>query len=132
MTLEGEETANASGSTSAESPDEVPHARGPQVLGIEDLGLQDGKGVEMDLVEHGVDDMVTGDGAADAHPSTTEEPRADGESVYPDKDGDIVLEDTTPKEEESTAETMTAAPPTGEETPESAGEATQPDSEKKE
>ncbi|OJJ97862.1 hypothetical protein ASPACDRAFT_45162 [Aspergillus aculeatus ATCC 16872] len=29
--------------------EDVPHARGPPVVGVEDLGLQDGKGVEMTL-----------------------------------------------------------------------------------
>lgn len=42
---EGEED----GENSSPQPDEIPHARGPSVLGVEDLGLQDGKGVEMVL-----------------------------------------------------------------------------------
>ncbi|KKZ63451.1 hypothetical protein EMCG_02262 [[Emmonsia] crescens] len=29
--------------------EEVPHARGPNILGVEDMGLQDGKGVQMSL-----------------------------------------------------------------------------------
>ncbi|KAL4943373.1 hypothetical protein BDV06DRAFT_139670 [Aspergillus oleicola] len=39
--LEGETTAE---------PEGIPHARGPSLLGIEDMGLQDGKGVEMTLL----------------------------------------------------------------------------------
>ncbi|KAE8549176.1 hypothetical protein EYB25_007691 [Talaromyces marneffei] len=37
------------GENSSPQPEEIPHARGPSVLGVEDLGLQDGKGVEMVL-----------------------------------------------------------------------------------
>jgi hypothetical protein len=33
----------------AEDGEEVPHARGPAVVGVEDMGLQDGKGVGMSL-----------------------------------------------------------------------------------
>ena len=50
--------------TPAESTEEVPHARGPSVLGVEDLGLQDGKGVEMTLQGKETE--------ADAHSSTAE------------------------------------------------------------
>ncbi|KAL4955633.1 hypothetical protein BDW69DRAFT_160365 [Aspergillus filifer] len=39
--LEGEMTAE---------PEGIPHARGPSLLGVEDMGLQDGKGVEMTLL----------------------------------------------------------------------------------
>ncbi|PYH42080.1 uncharacterized protein BP01DRAFT_394471 [Aspergillus saccharolyticus JOP 1030-1] len=45
----------ASGVLNEPSVEDVPHARGPPVVGVEDLGLQDGKGVEMNL-----------DGASDA------------------------------------------------------------------
>lgn len=34
---------------SADSAEAVPHARGPPVVGVEDVGLQNGKGVEMTL-----------------------------------------------------------------------------------
>ncbi|KAL4933884.1 uncharacterized protein BDV17DRAFT_70035 [Aspergillus undulatus] len=39
--LEGEMTAE---------PEGIPHARGPSLLGVEDMGLQDGKGLEMTLL----------------------------------------------------------------------------------
>ncbi|KAJ5637971.1 hypothetical protein N7490_007850 [Penicillium lividum] len=95
-TIEGEH-AVISGSPPAES-DEVPHARGPSVVGVEDMGLQDGKGVEMNLeTEH----AVTG-GA--------EEARADGGSGPADNDGDIVLGDTNTKEESKTEETQAEKP----------------------
>ncbi|EAA59833.1 hypothetical protein AN3625.2 [Aspergillus nidulans FGSC A4] len=52
------------GETPAEPTEEVPHARGPSVLGVEDMGLQDGKGVEMTLQGK--------ETKADAHSSTAE------------------------------------------------------------
>lgn len=79
-----EEAAHRAGqrkSTSppAESPDEVPHARGPALLGVQDMGLQDGKGVEVNLGDQS-NQTAIGDRASDG-------------------DGDIVLDDSTPKEE---------------------------------
>ncbi|EAU36419.1 predicted protein [Aspergillus terreus NIH2624] len=38
-----------SGSPPADVAEDVPHARGPQIIGVEDMGLQDGHGVEMTL-----------------------------------------------------------------------------------
>lgn len=38
-----------SGSPPPADTEELPHARGPPVVGVEDMGLQDGKGVEMPL-----------------------------------------------------------------------------------
>ncbi|KAL3434335.1 hypothetical protein BDV09DRAFT_170219 [Aspergillus tetrazonus] len=58
--LEGE----TQGETPAEPTEEVPHARGPSVLGVEDMGLQDGKGVEMTLQGKETE--------AEAHSSTAE------------------------------------------------------------
>ncbi|KAJ5949502.1 hypothetical protein N7454_001086, partial [Penicillium verhagenii] len=91
--VEGEESATP-GSPHAES-DEVPHARGPSVLGVEDMGLQDGKGVEMNLEAQ---QAVSGN-------ATTEEAKADAGPAAADKDGDIVLDDTTPKEGSTTEDT---------------------------
>ena len=39
----------ASSPTSTDSSEAVPHARGPPVVGVEDVGLQNGRGVEMSL-----------------------------------------------------------------------------------
>ena len=46
-----DESATMGGAESPPPPDteELPHARGPPVVGVEDMGLQDGKGVEMPL-----------------------------------------------------------------------------------
>lgn len=120
---EGEETGAAAATSPGESSDEVPHARGPPVVGVEDLGLQDGKGVEMDLAEQQTDGSA-GDGAGDAATSTAEASSAEGpqgkgnETSTGDKDGDIVLDDPKPKEE-TKAEGTTEA---GEGKPESAGD----------
>lgn len=48
-TREGRGEIEAQTSPPAEDGEEIPHARGPAVVGVEDMGLQDGKGVEMSL-----------------------------------------------------------------------------------
>lgn len=116
MTTEGdEETKVASGSPQADTSEEVPHARGPPVVGVEDLGLQDGKGVEMTLGEPGAQD-----GASDS--SAAASTHVDGESGSTDKDGDIVLDDTTPKEEIKVDDATAGAPLAGDEPSEAAGD----------
>jgi hypothetical protein len=123
----------ASASPPAESADEVPHARGPALLGVQDMGLQDGKGVEMDLgnqAAQAAQAAANGDGVSDA-PAAEASTEASQEAGATDRDGDIVLDDTKPKEEGSETEDSTAMPKTGEESPE-AGISTQaPESEKK-
>ncbi|KAL4865679.1 hypothetical protein BDV12DRAFT_174114 [Aspergillus spectabilis] len=101
------------GEMTAEPTEEIAHARGPSLLGIADMGLQDGKGVEMTLLntsaEPGTDandhDMYSGGGQGEdqsAHEST--ESGTGGESVESivasaasrdgkDGDGDITLSD---------------------------------------
>lgn len=49
VTREGRGETEAQTSPPAEDGEELPHARGPTVVGVEDMGLQDGKGVEMSL-----------------------------------------------------------------------------------
>ncbi|CAG8906469.1 unnamed protein product [Penicillium egyptiacum] len=95
VTSEAEESVAA---TSPEPSDEVPHARGPIVLGVEDMGLQDGKGVEMRLAADGAAD-VPAPAAATSNQATEEQEKAESTG---DNDGDIVLVDTKPKEEEET------------------------------
>ncbi|KAJ5606228.1 hypothetical protein N7510_009009 [Penicillium lagena] len=89
--------------------EEVPHARGPPVVGVKDMGLQDGKGVEMNLGDHGAAaDSQGTDGANDSASSATE-PQNTGDSATADKDGDIVLDDSKPREgEESKTEASSA------------------------
>ncbi|KAJ6171114.1 Protein phosphatase 4 core regulatory subunit R2 [Penicillium chermesinum] len=90
--VEGDDVLHTVTSPSAETSDDVPHARGPAIVGVEDLGLQDGRGIEMDLVEQS--GML--DGASNARPSegvTTDAASKDEPTNTPDKDGDIVLDD---------------------------------------
>lgn len=126
MPAEAEETAVT---TSPEPSDEVPHARGPIVLGVEDMGLQDGKGVEMRLAADGAADVPA---AAD---TTTTQATEEQEKAEPtgDKDGDIVLTDTNPKEgEEAQNEGPSTEPQAGNAESEPTGDSSQaPDAEKK-
>ncbi|OQE08745.1 hypothetical protein PENVUL_c008G06671 [Penicillium vulpinum] len=126
VTSEAEETA---ANTSPESSDEVPHARGPILLGVEDMGLQDGKGVEMRLSTDGTADVPA---AADATATQATEEQEKVESTT-DSDGDIVLTDTKPKEEEEAKnEGPSTEPQAGNAEPESTGDSSQaPDAEKK-
>ncbi|KAJ5570069.1 uncharacterized protein N7459_009499 [Penicillium hispanicum] len=128
---ESEEAGAPSGSPPAEASEEVPHARGPPVVGVEDLGLQDGKGVEMNLGAEGKQDVVTGDDVPNSDPPATETPQGSGEAATSDKDGDIVLGDTKPKDGDSaTEETTEAAPPSGVERSETVGDSAVSGSEK--
>ncbi|KAL4811254.1 hypothetical protein BDV18DRAFT_155862 [Aspergillus unguis] len=79
--LEGELTADPS--------EEIPHARGPSLLGVEDMGLQDGKGVEMTLLSK------EGETGADASSAT--------EESLPAASKDSTAESTTAVAESSTA-----------------------------
>lgn len=74
-----------------EDPEEIPHARGPSVLGVEDLGLQDGKGVKMTL------DTNPGSTAAAPSVSTGRNDEKRNEDATPDADGDVVLADAQEK-----------------------------------
>lgn len=89
------EAEDGATTASPEPSDEVPHARGPIVLGVEDMGLQDGKGVEMSLGTDSTDDVPA---AVAATPKSEEVTKTDS-SLDKDGDGDIVLEDTKAKEE---------------------------------
>lgn len=124
-----------SASPPAESPDEVPHARGPRVVGVEDLGLQDGKGVEMNLGEEGVGDAAADQDANESSTEalTTELSSSVTASGTADQDGDIVLEDPEAEGAGKSGDTTTAALQTGDEKAESVNEAKEAsDSEKKE
>ncbi|KAE8383582.1 hypothetical protein BDV26DRAFT_251257 [Aspergillus bertholletiae] len=75
--------------------EDIPHARGPRILGVEDMGLQDGKGVEMTLESEGANNSAEQNGQQvnDANQTATEE-IADG-------DGDITLDDVKNANEEA-------------------------------
>ncbi|OQD65411.1 hypothetical protein PENPOL_c006G05653 [Penicillium polonicum] len=122
---EAEETA---ATTSPEPSDEVPHARGPIVLGVEDLGLQDGKGVEMRLATDGTADVPAA--AATTTTQATEE-KENAESTG-DKDGDIVLTDNPKQGEEAQNGGPSTEPQAGNTESEPTGDSSQaPDAEKK-
>jgi hypothetical protein len=91
-----------------EPTEEIPHARGPSVLGVEDMGLQDGKGVEMTLLsaDAGTDNQPSSTGqSAVEQPSAQDSSTGAGDSTLTmttaaavsgddaDGDGDITLSD---------------------------------------
>lgn len=76
--------------TETAETDELPHARGPPVVGVEDMGLQDGKGVEMPLEGEGGD---ASEKKADGDDSTGDSEQKEGEGDGKDGDGDISLGD---------------------------------------
>ncbi|KAH8427989.1 uncharacterized protein LDX57_005695 [Aspergillus melleus] len=84
------------GSPPADASEDVPHARGPRVLGVEDMGLQDGKGVKMTLPaaednsSKQSDDQQERSGQPVPDNDTTKQ-ATDKEDA--DGDGDIVLGD---------------------------------------
>ncbi|CAG8189901.1 unnamed protein product [Penicillium olsonii] len=90
------ETEDGAPTASPEPSDEVPHARGPVLLGVEDMGLQDGKGVEVSLGAESESAVPTVTSATGETPGI--EALAKTESAV-DKDGDIFLQDTKSKEE---------------------------------
>ncbi|KAJ6100814.1 hypothetical protein N7499_000444 [Penicillium canescens] len=124
------ETEDVAANASPEPSDEVPHARGPIVLGVEDMGLQDGKGVEMNLGPDGAGDEATA-AAAEAVASITEEQEKNESTA--DKDGDIVLSDTKMKEaEEAKTEATSTEPQASEAESKPTGNSSEaPDAEKK-
>ena len=90
--------------THVEDPEATPHARGPAILGVEDLGLQDGKGVQMSLSGiSGSVSTVSGITATDLRGtvpvSPNRKPERDNPTRNPDRDadGDIVFRDAERK-----------------------------------
>ncbi|CDM36902.1 hypothetical protein DTO013E5_3006 [Penicillium roqueforti] len=125
-TLLSVETDETVATASPELSDEVPHARGPMLLGVEDMGLQDGKGVEVRLTADGLDGAT--DVPTTVTPTMATEQQEKAESTG-DKDGDIVLTDTEPKEGEEAKNE--AEPQAGNARSEPTGDSSQaPDAEK--
>ncbi|KAL4977554.1 hypothetical protein BDW66DRAFT_132589 [Aspergillus desertorum] len=96
------------GEVAPEPTEEVPHARGPSVLGVQDMGLQDGKGVEMTLLGKEIEANVPSSTEESSAPSaSTPEPAAGAETTGSttqgqneedantdaDGDGDITISD---------------------------------------
>ena len=101
----GDNTATA-GSPPADSTEELPHARGPAILGVEDMGLQDGQGVEMTLDEQEPQGAVK-DNITESQPQDSAL-LAPAEQKTTDKDGDIDLEGGQPQAEEGKGDDKTA------------------------
>lgn len=70
-------------------------------------------------------DGAAGGVATEASASGSEEAKAENATGAADSDGDIVLEDSKPKEQEPKAEEPAAQPQAGEEKAEAAGDAAQ-------
>lgn len=80
-----------------ENGDEIgPHARGPDVLGVEDMGLQNGHGVEFQLGRAGVD--VADAEVTPANPEEQASSTGDGDVVLADADG-VVEGESRPQDE---------------------------------
>lgn len=103
-TTDGEEVLNTVTSPPSEGSDDVPHARGPSVVGVEDLGLQDGRGVEMDLGQQGPTGLDNASGAQPSDDAQANKPPAEEAPASADKDGDIVLDDSKPGEDVAKAD----------------------------
>ncbi|ODM22726.1 hypothetical protein SI65_00315 [Aspergillus cristatus] len=104
------EALGGSGSPPPADSEEVPHARGPPVVGVEDMGLQDGKGVEMPLSNvDGAGDAPPDDNAIKqpAQEKDDEKPKQESASASEegkkDGDGDISLDDVKGKNENESA-----------------------------
>ncbi|KAI2794765.1 hypothetical protein POX_a01366 [Penicillium oxalicum] len=95
-------------SVPTEPSEEVPHARGPSTLGVEDLGLQDGKGIEVEL---GAQDGQDGAPSSSAMGSSVME---DAPSPT-DQDGDISLDDATSQGDTKTEQKTSDVPQSGNE-----------------
>ncbi|GAB1200820.1 hypothetical protein APSETT444_010200 [Aspergillus pseudonomiae] len=95
------EAMEDTGPQQTDPSEDIPHARGPRILGVEDMGLQDGKGVEMTLEnEEGANNNSAEQNGPldnDANQTSTKE-NADG-------DGDITLDDAKNANEEVGAST---------------------------
>lgn len=89
-------------STSPDPSEEVPHARGPPVVGVEDVGLQNGRGVEMSLSAEAESNASAAVGSEENRASSST-PNRDGEI---DGEGDIVVGDAA-RNKETTAKEST-------------------------
>ncbi|OJD15641.1 hypothetical protein AJ78_04102 [Emergomyces pasteurianus Ep9510] len=96
--------------------DEVPHARGPNILGVEDMGLQDGRGLQMSLsTNHPHAGGVRNGGSAtdvnDTVLPSVDNDKFDGvglkDDADRDADGDIVIGDMPGEPEDGTDEDQT-------------------------
>ncbi|RLM00506.1 hypothetical protein CFD26_108634 [Aspergillus turcosus] len=105
------ETMGGTSPQPADSSEEIPHARGPPILGVEDMGLQDGKGVEMTLACD-ANALANQSSAQTEQPSPTTEEQIDNQEpasrANADSDGDIQLDDAKEAGDSAPAATATA------------------------
>ncbi|KAF4226238.1 hypothetical protein CNMCM6805_004885 [Aspergillus fumigatiaffinis] len=106
------ETMGGTSPPPADSSEEIPHARGPPILGVEDMGLQDGKGVEMTLAQN-ANALADRSSAQAEQPTSTAEEQTENQEpasrANTDNDGDIQLDDAKEAGESAPAATATAA-----------------------
>lgn len=108
QTMDTATTSNTTSSPPADTSEDVPHARGPQIIGVEDMGLQDGHGVEMTL---STPEETTSKEESQTTENNSESSQTAADSA--DKDGDIQLDDakgaatTTPAGEGGDTDTST-------------------------
>lgn len=112
-----------------EGADTVPHARGPDVVGVEDMGLQDGKDVELQIGKEPsarADQAMREETKPGNEPAATDEVEDDepkqGGARPSNGDGDIVLTDADGKtDEESEVKADTSGENVGPDGPDSSG-----------
>ncbi|GFF41199.1 hypothetical protein IFM46972_06460 [Aspergillus udagawae] len=106
------ETMGGTSPPPADPSEEIPHARGPPILGVADMGLQDGKGVEMTLAQDANAHATQSPAQAEQPSSTADdqtENREPASRANADSDGDIQLDDAKEAGESAPAATATAA-----------------------
>ncbi|KAA8644579.1 uncharacterized protein ATNIH1004_008784 [Aspergillus tanneri] len=104
VAVENQATEGA-GSPPAEFSEDIPHARGPRLLGVADLGLQDGKGIEMTLLDTEQQSSTQPDEQQQqqqqpSQPTLGNDSDQTAAQRNADGDGDIVLEDAQRAKEE--------------------------------
>jgi hypothetical protein len=101
------QTIGESAEIEGEEAEVVPHARGPDIVGVEDMGLQDGKDVELQIgIESlGAEQEMVEETEPEAEPivddGIKEGEKKREEALPSNGDGDIVLTDVDGKTEQS-------------------------------
>ncbi|KJF60291.1 uncharacterized protein CIMG_12857 [Coccidioides immitis RS] len=88
------EGPNITGIQEVPEDEMIPHARGPSTIGVEDMGLQDGKDVQMTLTIDEPEATVAQDSQATSEESEGKEDPSTG--LEEDGDGEIVVDDIPP------------------------------------
>ncbi|OKL60237.1 hypothetical protein UA08_04807 [Talaromyces atroroseus] len=109
------------GERTSPQPEEIPHARGPSVVGVEDLGLQDGKGVQMVLPDpnksqNGEEEEKDGMDISVSAAETSSKEEVSQPNIISD-DGDIILDDITANQVDASTSITETSAETGSEHP---------------